>query len=233
MLVAVVLILIIDLVVLLILAVSTAFHPYNGLDLSRLIAPVAITAGVLVALVSLMLNNRKKVSEDYLEHALNLLEKSYDALMPVDENGYPKQSRLAWLTSARLLRASEQIADQIPESHHRKIYDEQKEYWRGHFYDLLKPSDEGLPSTYYADDPRHMSGYMPDQVEHEPLAEKSLAVLYRFVRWPVGFEDPIKDEPIFTEEEISKMELFGPKGLGHLLAADREWRSMHRQNGQL
>lgn len=229
MLFAVVLLLMIDLVVLFIVAVSTAFHPYNSLNVTQFIAPLAITGGVLVALLSLMSNNRKKASEDYLEHALNLLEKSYDALMPLNEDGYPKQSRIAWLTSARLLRASEQTAERIPEMHHRHIYDEQKEYWRGRFYDLLKPDDDGLPSKYFAEKPEHMSGYMPDEVEHEPLSEKSLGVLYRFVRWPQGLEDPIKDEPKFSAEEIEKMELFGPKGLGELLAADREWRNLHRQ----
>ena len=57
-----------------------------------------------------------------------------------------------------------------------------------------------------------------------PLSEKSLAFLYRFVRWPENMSDPLRDEPNFTDEEIERMRSFGPRGLGNLIAEVRRLR---------
>ena len=51
----------------------------------------------------------------------------------------------------------------------------------------------------------------------DPLSEKSVAFLYRFIRWPETNRDPIGEEPAFTGEEIAKMQTFGPRGLGEFL----------------
>ncbi len=55
----------------------------------------------------------------------------------------------------------------------------------------------------------------------DPLSEKSMAVLYRFIRWPAGLADPIGKEPVFTDDEIERMQAFGPRGLGSLMAEVR------------
>jgi len=51
----------------------------------------------------------------------------------------------------------------------------------------------------------------------EPLSDRSIAVLYRFVRWPMDVEDSFKNEKPFTEEEIEQMKSLGPRGLGELM----------------
>jgi hypothetical protein len=179
------------------------------------VTPPLVAAGVLVALLTLLFNRQRTQSEDYLEHAQDLLEKAYSRLAVLDDKGRPQNKRLNWLTSARLIRTAQAVAGKIEEPSHREIWNEQLNYWRGRFYDLIFPSMEGLPSDYYAEKPEDMFVYSGD--ERNPLSLTSLAVLYRFIRWPEGQEDPIRGEPAFTEEEMHKMLTFGPRGLGKLL----------------
>ena len=179
------------------------------------VTPPLVAAGVLVALVTLLFNRQRTQSEDYLEHAQDLLEKAYSRLAVLDEKGRPQNKRLNWLTSARLIRTAQAVANKIEEPSHREIWNEQLNYWRGRFYDLIFPNQEGFPSDYYAEKAEHM--FVHSGTDRSPLSVKSLAVLYRFIRWPEGQEDPIRGEPAFTEEEKQRMLTFGPRGLGKLL----------------
>lgn len=191
------------------------------------VTPPLVAAGVLVALVTLFLTRQRNQSEDYLENALDILEKAYDRLAVLDEHGRPLNKRLNWLTAARLIRTAQAIARKIDEESHREIWKEHLNFWRGRFYDLIFPNLEGFPSDYYAEKPEHMLAYSGDT--RDPLAMSSLAVLYRFIRWPKDVEDPIKGEEPFSEKEINKMVSFGPRGLGNLLSAVERLKERSRQ----
>jgi hypothetical protein len=180
------------------------------------LGPMLVGAGVLVALISLALTARRNASEDFLESSGQLLERAYTTLAQLDDQGRPQSNRMNWLAAARFLRAAENLGAQITEDSHKVVFREQLEYWRAKLYELIYPSSAGFPMDYFAEKPEHMLAYTDR--DRTPLSIKSLAVLYRFVRWPVGFEDPIKAEPGFTEEEIERMRAFGPRGLGELLA---------------
>lgn len=186
------------------------------------LGPFIISIGVLVALLTFLFTLRRGRSDDLLKAATDLLEKAYQTLSPAAEAAQPPNDRRAWLSAARLISTAEKIGERITEASHRLIYREKREYWRARLYDLLFPSTEGLPSTFYAEQPEHMIGHSDDV--RAPLSEKSIAVLYRFVRWPEGLADPIGDEPDFTAEEIERMRTFGPRGLGNLLARVRHLR---------
>jgi len=195
------------------------------------LGPLVVGAGVLVALLSLGLTMRRNRSEDYLESAGDLLEKAYETLADLDEEGRPKNSRRNWLTAARLIRISERIGNQITDESHKTIYRERTQYWRGRIHDLIFPSVEGYPKEYYAEKPEHMYAWIDK--ERAPLSERSLGVLYRFIKWPEGIPDPIADEKHFSDEEIEKMRLFGPRGLGELLDAAKELRPKKKPEGKV
>lgn len=202
----------------LILRLFRAPDSFSILDLG----PLLVAAGVLTALVAFLSNLRRARSEDLLEAATDLLEKAYDKLAPEDGSSQPSNRRYAWLSSARLVITAETLGKNITEPSHHLIYREKKEYWRTRLYELIWPSAEGLPSSFYAESPEHMIAYSGDV--RDPLSEKSLAFLYRFVRWPENMPDPLGDEPKFTDEEIDRMLSFGPRGLGGLLAEVRRLR---------
>ncbi len=187
------------------------------------LGPLLVAAGVLTALVAFLFNLRRARSEDLLKAATDLLEKAYEMLAPKDESSLPTNRRLAWLSSARLVITAETLGKNITEPSHELIYREKKEYWRTRLYELICPSIEGLPSSFYAELPEHMIAHSGDV--REPLSEKSLAFLYRFVRWPEGKADPLGDEPKFTDEEIDRMCSFGPRRLGNLIAEARRMRN--------
>ena len=191
------------------------------------LGPLLVAAGVLTALVAFLVNLRRSRSEDLLNAATDLLEKAHEKLALQDDSPLPSNSRLAWLSAARLIITAEALGKNITEPSHRLIYREKKEFWRTRLYELIWPSIEGLPSSFYAESPEHMiahSGRVRD-----PLSEKSLAFLYRFVRWPENMPDPLADEPTFTDEEIERMKTFGPRGLGGLLADVRRLRQSRSQ----
>ena len=192
------------------------------------LGPFIISIGVLVALLTFLFTLRRGRSEDLLKAATDLLEKAYQTISPAGEAGQPKNDRRAWLSAARLICAAEKIGTRITEESHLLIYQESREYWRARLYDLIFPSAEGLPSTFYAEQPEHMISH-PDDVR-KPLSENSIAFLYRFVQWPKGLADPIKDEPYFSDIEIEKMCTFGPRGLGNLLTQVRKIRQSRRSS---
>ena len=185
------------------------------------ITPLIVIAGVLVALVTLMINQRRVASEEYLENATDLLSKAYEILERTkDENGIPKNSRINWITAARLILTAENIGGMLTEVSHQRIWQEKKEYWRGRLRDLIYPNHEGFPKTYYAEKAEHMLTW--GNKDQEPLSEKSLAVLYRFISWPENTDDSLSKIKKFSEAEIEKMATFGPKQLGKLLQEVRE-----------
>ena len=183
--------------------------------------PHIVAAGVLVALVTLLMNQRRIASEEFLKNASDLLSNAYEILeKSKDDNGIPKNSRINWLTAARLIRTAESIAELLTEESHQRIWRETKEYWRGRLRDLINPSNGSFPNNYFAAKPLDMLVW--GDGDQEPLSEKSLTVLYRFIQWPDHFEDPLKKERAFSDEEIEKMSMFGPKQLGELLKEARQ-----------
>jgi len=183
------------------------------------IGPVVIGAGVLVTLATLVLNIRRSESERYLTAAVDLLEQAYAVLAPPEGQTIPRNVRVDWLAAARLVKTSQNISYQIKQSSHRSIYRAHREFWRARLHALIYPSDEGFPEEFFAESPEHFTFW--SDADREPLSEASLAVLYRFVL-PEDFENAIKDEPGFSVEEIERMQSFGPKALGRLMAKVRQ-----------
>jgi hypothetical protein len=184
------------------------------------LGPFCTIAGLIAALVIFICNLQRARSEDILKAATDLLEKAYTKLEPQDGSNLPSNNRLSWNSSARLVLTAEKLAKEITEPSHQLIYQEKKEYWRAQFYELICPSLEGLPGSFYAKNAKDMISHNPKG--RAPLSQKSLAFLYRFVRWPKENTDPLGEQSNFTAEEIENMESFGPRGLGKLLADVRK-----------
>lgn len=178
------------------------------------ITPSLLSLSVIVAILTLLINLKRSASEEYLKSAIDLLSKAYDVLASMqDEQGRPLNSRINWLSSARMIKSSENISNFITEESHIRIWIENKEYWRIKFAHLIKSSEDDFPEEYYASKPEYFITWRTKQ--QEPLSEKSLAVLYRFIEWKGG--DTLDDEKCFSTQEIDRMIHFGPKGLGSLL----------------
>ena len=179
------------------------------------ISPLIVAAGVMIALLTFLITSHRSRSEDFLKVATDRCEKAYETFCPDQGADLLPNYRQAWLNVARIISTAEKVGARITQKSHRLIFREIREYWRARFFDSICPSVEGLPSSYYAEEPSHMNAYMGG--DRPPIDEKSLAFMYRFVRWPENVEDPISSEPTFTDEEINRMCTFGRRGLGNLM----------------
>ena len=151
-----------------------------------------VLAGVLVATLTMITKKRWDESKTYLKSATDLMEKAYKVLSDhKDDEGRPKNSRLNWLTAARLVKTSQLVASHIDEESHRRIWKDQRIYWRAQIRSLIMPTEEGFPATYYAESAEKFLVYSPGR-DQEPLSERSIAVLHHFIQWRDGEEDPIQ-----------------------------------------
>jgi len=189
------------------------------------LGPLAVIAGVLVAIFTFIFNQMRSASEEYLENSIALLSKAYDVLVSTkDDQGRPLNRRINWLTSARLIKAAQNISSLITEKSHVHIWEENQEYWRGRFSDAINPDRNSFPQEYYAEYAQDFMVWGSSE-RQDPLSEKSLAMLYRFVRWNDKREDPLADVPNFSDYEIEYMSAFGPRNLGNLFRELRQLQS--------
>ncbi|WP_143182271.1 hypothetical protein [Serratia fonticola] len=169
---------------------------------------------VAVTLLTLIYNIRRHVSEDYCKEAREYLKKAFEVIKPKDGEDRPRNDRFLWLTCARFLKTSERFGEKIIMASHKDMYLEERQYWRVKFHEVIKD----FPSEYYAEKPEHL--IMHNSSVRSPLAETSLYVIYNFTDWHEDYVDPLEDYR-FSEEDIDKMQVRGPRGLGSLLAAHR------------
>jgi hypothetical protein len=176
--------------------------------------PFATLLVALAALVVWIWNVRRQYSEDMFRQCQIFFEKSFETLNVLDDAGLPENSRMQWLTSARLLKQAQKIGAQIELKSHRILYKEIEEYWRSKYYDLVEPHGEGFPEDYF----RRQSNRSSDP-RILPLDISSLAVIFRFTQL---HDEPLENEPRFSDDEIRRMRKVGPRGLGRFLRLESE-----------
>lgn len=172
-----------------------------------------------LAALGFVYNIRRHISEDYYKECKEQMSKAYENLNHF-KDGSLDNDRLRWLTTARMLSVSNMLSKKIMISSHKIMYREEKQFWRMKFHDLVKD----FPSEFYAEDPQHLM--MHGSRDRPPIAEASLVEIYDFMKWSSDYVDPLEAKT-FTDEEIEKMTIRGPKGLGYLLKAHREIRNKH------
>lgn len=176
---------------------------------TTLYPPLVTLAMAWVALVVWLWNVRRQYSEDMFRECQSFFEKSFKTL-DVPGNGEPPENdRMRWLTSARLLKTAQKIGTRIELKGHRELYEDIEEYWRSRYYDLVEPHGNGLPEEYFRG--RHDRRYPAGMAS---LDDRSLAAIFRFTNL---HNEPLKDEPRFSDDEIEHMCKFGPSGLGNYL----------------
>jgi len=194
--------------------------PFNYTSISA----IGILLAATLALHTYIDSKNTETSKDYLNESLKLFQLSYEILSGRDSTGALQNDRLKWLTSSRLIIEAENISKKITQETQIEIFNESREYWRHKFHDLIFPSVEGFPESFYAAQPEHLTSHWTEP-DRAPLSEKSLAILHRFIQWPKNKKDFSYDVDFFTDEEIENMEMFGPRGLGKLMKKVHDLRN--------
>lgn len=187
---------------------------FNGAK--NAVSYVALLASSLTML-TLIYNVRRHLSEDYSKDAKEYLKRAYEIMEPKEGNEYPPDDRMVWLTAARFLKISERLGRQIIMSSHKKIFIEEKQFWRWKMGGIIK----NFPSDYYAQTPEKFIVYGAG--DKEPLSEYSLYVIYKFIEWDDNYTDPL-DNTRFSEDDINMLMRRRHTNLFHLLKAVKKIR---------
>ncbi len=140
--------------------------------------------------------------QKFYEYAVTNLARAHEALLSDDEKK-PRRDRVAWLTCARLLLSANDVSHRISEKSEglRTMYEGESEYWRRQFYILLEPHSPhsiGANRKYFdGDSPR----------DGKEIEERSIRVIYDFVKWPEQVHEPIDSVPLFSREELKDMKV--------------------------
>lgn len=177
---------------------------------------LAISISVYVAIWIHYGNIKWRESEAYLKKCEDLLEKAYEIFTDkMDHQNRPQNDRRVWLNTARTLTAGQLLSKKITDAGHKEIYVELEQYWRGRFYDLLKPSDDKLfPECYFSESyTEFANGTKP--------SGRSIIAIYRFIDWPNYALDPLDTQKEFTDNELEMWSRNGPRGAASILSKVR------------
>jgi hypothetical protein len=183
---------------------------------------------VVVALWQTHGQRRETTSRVYYEKAESTLRVAVEDFGRNSLNsGAPLNDRRHWLNFARALKSAQELAAKMQIRELKEIWSQTENYWRGRVYDMLNPLWASLPADYYGytlEAERHKNiAQAPG--ERAPLSEPSLVAVYRWIEWPKELPDNLDRNTRFSDEEIDKMESFGPRGLAEFLRIQRAMRS--------
>ena len=123
-------------------------------------------------------------SQDYLEEAKALLERSYGVFMPAGAR-MPPNDRVSWLTAARLIVSYQKTRCYITEAAHLEIMDGYEEHFRHLYYRALHDYRDRMDLRYFSPE--------DDRYSIRNLQIASIAVVFEFIRWKDGKTDPLDD----------------------------------------
>lgn len=183
---------------------------YDAMTVVRFLTLIGASVGVFIAIWKIFHDQRWRRSETYLEQSTGLIEKSFTTLAVDESTGYPVNNRYLWLSSTRLLLAGIALGAKITDECHKGTFAEIIEYWRIQFRERIEPNGNGPDDKHYYYEDGALLAYSTRA--RAPLAEQSIAVLYRFIEWPEGRGDRLTRENRFSETEIHSLR-FHARGL--------------------
>jgi len=183
------------------------------------LTPLVVLFSALMALIAFLWNAMYKNSEDKLIAAQGFYEKAYEVLNAEPVNERLPRSRARWLTAARLLQTAQKVGASSMLRIHKRMHADLQDYWRSKLRDMFlerrdvvleQQEHEGRRPRRQELQGRHeryeASGIL-DAIKHKHAVfdEKSVTVIFRFVRWPSNRSDPLKRVRSFSEKELNKM----------------------------
>jgi hypothetical protein len=147
-------------------------------------------------------------AQAFYEQGVKCLKRAFEEISENETLTEPKQDRLAWLTTARLILTALEFYESIPSdvSNYKLLFKSEAEDWRQKFYTFFRVNEKptfSMSKSYFSE-----------------LDERSIKVIYSFIEWPKDLEDPIEKVVKYTDAEISKLHV-GQIGLKQFLLEKR------------
>lgn len=182
------------------------------------------TAGTFAALFGVFLNELSKITDKqkqrskfFLEQSLAGFENTINLLN--DRNN----DRIKWISAARILQQSLELAKRITENEHKSILEIQMDQYRHQLWEILNPYNERItPAFFYGVNDSSLDiqeaakqsslptvGEPQDRLSSvQSLSEKSLFVIWSFMKFPENYADPL--DHTFSQDEIERLRLQHP-----------------------
>lgn len=144
---------------------------------------------------------RRAQSVFYLDSWRDGVQRAYDMLK--DGNN----SRVIWLTAARVLVRCGRIESCITETHHRDILERSKDEWRLQFSRILGYRNPNVTASFFYGAPADMETdaaailSRAHPLDYVALAEPSVRVVWEFARFPKDYEELISGVEFTMEEK--------------------------------
>ncbi len=176
---------------------------YDQLSVIQAIGSLAIASSAIVAFFLYKRTSERhseedafKASEVFLNEAIRLLERTYEVFTDNGENlEPPRNSRLLWLTVARMIVRFDNIKLKITVPAHMEIAEEHHEYWRYQFYKILDANSANFNMVYL----------QPSGIKYggDNVPRKSIAIVFNFARWNgPDVLDGIDDKQLFASRIV-------------------------------
>ncbi len=191
------------------------------------VGSLAILASATVALSLYRATTKRHIDEDkfksseaFLSEAKAQLEKTYQLFSGENDDSPPENTRVHWLTVARMIVRYNKIKRLIKEPPHIDIIEENEEFCRHKFYTLLNRNSEELTFDYFMSPEHRHGGNKTDR--------KSIAVIFDFAAWK-GTDplDEIDDIQLFAD----RIKLHDHLGLHSYLQEDGYWGKVLEAQG--
>jgi len=198
-------------------------------DRLKLLPVVAVSAGVLVAVLGFArerkrqeVERRRHVSEVLLERVKNGFDNVITLLSDQNNN------RVTWVRAARTLLKTLNLKEKILSEEYKVAYNLEEERARNELYNVLTLVDEGseqrvpLPPQFFygIDDWRACKSLdeaaikasshgiiykasidvVPLQPYLKPLSPKSVIAIFNFLQYPEHYDDPLEQVPVWEED---------------------------------
>ena len=202
---------------------------FDPMLLIQTLTLLVIGIGAAVAYYVHYASTKRLESDDYLRKSINMLEEAYELLVDPDDDRIPNNDRLAWLSSARLIKRSLVISKRITVLSHKEIFSDTSQYWRWNFHSLLRFNEDYLPESFFRGVSWSPASTNRNTVspaggasrvirrQSDALDQRSLTVIYRFMEWPSDLEDPLNDVTRLSEEELHRLDTFRSAALARYL----------------
>lgn len=195
--------------------VGLAINDSRPLGLKSVSESLTLLSAMAAVLASLWVHQRSKAfgeSAALLANAIDLIEKTKKVLAPT---GVVTNDRISWVTAARLLRRSEEIASRISTHTHQSLFEAEHDFQRHVLGEMLRDLH---PSFFVGGTPGQTIGQAIDSQPHAKdgsnwIPARVLATVYAFADFPPEYEDPLDRSRAFSAEEMKRKALFNQESL--------------------
>lgn len=168
----------------------------NNLIAIQAIGSLAILVSAIVALCAYRSNLSYQASKAFLEESIKILERALGIFTGNGKDSLPKNDRVVWLTTARMLLRFKNMRSKITAPEHQEIYEEHEEFTRFQINRIFEDNKEKFTEEYF-------NPYQKEYLSYS-IEPKSIGVIYDFARWDKK-EDPINqvnEQRIFDKQNF-------------------------------